>query len=87
VRLVSGCREHATDGARDGAHARTAARELSARLAQLLEKILASGDGLLAQLRERLDRAAGHPAGSVRAVVKKFLDSLGEDGVHECPQL
>jgi undecaprenyl-phosphate 4-deoxy-4-formamido-L-arabinose transferase len=82
VRLVPGCGEHPTDRTGHCSDARPAAGELPPGITQPFEKVLAAGRLLLGQLGERLDRAAGHPAGTVRPIVTEFLNSFGEDGVH-----
>jgi hypothetical protein len=69
VGFVSRRDQDPADGAGDGANTRTAAGELPTGVAQFLEQVLATRDGLLAQLGQRLNRTASHPAGSVGPVV------------------
>ena len=77
MRFVARSRKHPPDCAGNGAYSWSACGQLPPGVTQPLEQILAAGRLDLGELGEGLDRATRHPAGAVRAIIPKLLDSFG----------
>jgi undecaprenyl-phosphate 4-deoxy-4-formamido-L-arabinose transferase len=69
----------------DGPDTRSGGREAAAGGAKHREEILATTGVLVGLLDERLDRAAGHPAGAVASILTEFSDPGFEGGGHRTP--